>query len=277
MNSDDLEPRLRRAFDEVSSQWQPNGGSGTDFVRAVSRRRAKKLRSVVTVGCAVAVVLVLVVGAGIYSTSRTDKRETASAGLHGPTRSTVSGSAVAPGLPEGTALPQLQANPPLKCAKVTVESGASQCAGAYLTTSAIGSGSAQATATGAASPTSTPASVTVEVGRHVTVVLPATTSGSWTDPTAVDVSKLSPTLRQELPVIQYSADPGVVRVAARVRRSANQSVTAVFEAAKPGHVVVMSTLTQHCAHTSPGQAHTASPTCSEISTQWLVVLVVVRH
>jgi hypothetical protein len=276
MTSNDLEPRLRRAFDEVSSEWQPNGGSASDFVRAVSRRRARKQRTVVTVGCAVAVVLALVVGGSVYSASRTDSREASGTGLHGSTPSTPPGPAAVPGLPESTASPQLRANPPLRCVKVRVESGVPQCAGAYLTVSSASSGSAQNIAGATvASPTSATPPVTVEVGHHVTIVLPATASGSWTDPTAVDVSMLSPTLRQELPVIQSTADPGVIRVADRVRRSANQSVTAVFEAAKPGDVVLMSTLTQHCARTSPGQPGTTSPACPGGSTRWLTVLVVV--
>lgn len=277
MTSDDLEPRLRRAFDEASSAWQPNGDSANDFVGVIKVRRARKQRKVVTIGCSVAVVLALVVGVGIYSTSRTDNRQTASAELHGPTRSTVSSSAVVPGLPKSAALPQQQEKPTLKCAKVRVESGVSQCAGVLLSISSISSGSAQISAAATAIPTSTAASVTVEVGQHVTVVLPATPSGSWREPTAVDASRLSPTLRQELPVIEYPVEPGALRVIGRVRRTPNQSVTTVFEAVKPGDVVLMSTLDHDCERPSTEQAQTTSPTCSGISTQWLTVLIVVRR
>jgi hypothetical protein len=277
MISDDLEPRLRRAFEEASSAWQPNGGSATDFVRAVSRRRARRRRSVVTIGCGVAALLAVVAGAGIYSTSRTDNREVSSGSLKGATRTTVSGAAVGAGLGKSALAPQPGANPALKCAKVRVESGEPHCAGVFLPTSSISSGSAQSVASAAAPPTSMAATVTVGVGQQVTVVLPATTSGSWRAPTAVDVSGLSPTLHQELPPIQYSADPGVVRVVGGVRRAANQSITAVFEAEKPGDVVLVSTLAPDCGRTPNRQSENISPTCPGASRQWLTVLVVVAH
>jgi hypothetical protein len=113
------------------------------------------------------------------------------------------------------------------------------------------------------------------VGQHVTVSLPATTSGSWRAPVVVAASKLSATLRQQLPASHSPARPGVVRAVGRARLGANQSVTEVVEAVKPGDVVLMATLARHCARISSQQARTASPSCPGVSTQWLILLVVV--
>jgi hypothetical protein len=91
----------------------------------------------------------------------------------------------------------------------------------------------------------------------------------------VAASRLSATLRQELPVSQSLAHPGVVRVIGRVRVGAKQPVTAALEAVKPGDVVLTATLARDCARTSNRQAKIASPSCPGVSTQWLILLVVV--
>jgi len=62
----------------------------------------------------------------------------------------------------------------------------------------------------------------------------------------------------------------------RVRAGAKQSGTSVFEAVKPGDVVLMATLADTCAHTSNRQATIVSPSCAEVSTQWLLLVVVSR-
>jgi hypothetical protein len=270
MTPDDLDLRLRRAFDEVSSAWQPKEGSATELVSAVSRRRARQHRSVMAIGCAVVATLALVVGVGVYSTTSKPGNREASIGLHGPTAPTGSGSPASSGLSPRVVPPQPQANRTLECALVTVESGVSRCGGVYVSTPPASSGfSAQNSTADTASATSTPASVTVEVGQHVTVRLPAASSGAWRGPGVVATSRLSATLRQELPSSQSPAHPGVVRVG-RVRGGAKGAVTAVFEAAQPGDVVLTATLARACA-----QAKAAPPSCAGAWSRWVILLVVV--
>lgn len=278
MTPDDLDSRLRRALDEVSSAWQPSGRSATEFLGNVSRRRTRRHRSVVTTGCAVAAAVAVAVGVGVYSTtSRTDNREASGASLHRPTPSTGSGSSAAPGLSQRAGLPT-RASTALECASVKVESGVSRCAGVlFATPSATQGGFATSNAAaGTSSTTATPPSVTIEVGQHVTVSLPATAAGSWGAPVVVAASSLSAPLRQELPVSQSAVRAGVMRAVGRVRAGAKQSGTSVFEAVKPGDVVLMATLAGTCARASNGQATIVSPSCAEISTQWLLLVVVSR-
>jgi hypothetical protein len=45
---------------------------------------------------------------------------------------------------------------------------------------------------------------------------------------------------------------------------------------KPGDVVVTATLARACARASNQQVTTVSPSCAEISNQWLIVVVVSR-
>jgi hypothetical protein len=115
------------------------------------------------------------------------------------------------------------------------------------------------------------------VGQHVTVRLPSTALASWRGPVAIAASRLSATLRRGLPASQFPAPPGAVRVVGRVRVGAKRAVTAVFEATKPGDVVLTATLARACARTSDHQAKSTSPSCTGISPRWLVLLVVVSH
>jgi len=68
-----------------------------------------------------------------------------------------------------------------------------------------------------------------------------------------------------------------VRVIGRVRGAAKHPVTAVFEAEKPGEVVLTATFAQDCARSSNRQTEMASPSCPGTSAQWLLLLVVVPH
>ena len=278
MTPDDLDSRLRRALDEVSSAWRPNGQSPTEFLDDVGRRRMRRHRSVVRIGCAVSAAVIIAIGAGVYSTtSRTDNRVASGASLHRPTPSTGSGSTTAPGLSQRVGAPS-RGNDSFECASVKVESGVSRCAGVFFATpSATPGGFATASAAaGTSSTTATPPSVTVKVGQHVAVSLPATAAGSWRAPVVVAASSLSAPLRQELSVSQAATHAGVMRAVGRVRAGAKQSGTSVFEAVKSGDVVLMATLAGTCARTSNGQATIVSPACAEISTQWLLLVVVSR-
>ena len=277
MTPDDLDSRLRRAMDEVSSAWQPKGSSASELVGEVSRRRVKRHRSVATIGCAVAAVIAVVVGTGVFSTTaRTDNRVASGPGLRGPTPSVGSGSTASPGLSTSAGAPS-GTSTASECASVTVESEASRCAGVFFATAAAIQGfSTSNSAAGTSSTTPSPASVTVKVGERVTVSLPATTTGSWGAPVVVSSSSLSATLRQELPVSVSPAHPGVMRTVGRARNGARQSGTSVFEAVKPGDVVVTATLARACARASNLQAPIVSPSCAEISNQWLMVVVVSR-
>ena len=274
MTPDDLEGRLRRAFDEVSAGWQPNGGSAAELVSAVRRHRATRHRRVVTIGCAVAAVLALVVGAGAYSASKTDTRVASSAGPHGPTPSTGSAAAARPRLPNAVAEPPQRTNGTWGCTSVTAGSGVSRCAGVYLPTSTSSGFSAENAPAATASSTSTSASVAVRVGQRVTVDLPTTTSGTWSEPVVADLSRLPATLRQQLPVLRSPAHPGVVRVVGGVRGAAKHSVTAAFEATNSGDVVLTATLTDDCARPSNRPAGIVSPSCPGTSAQWVLLLVV---
>ena len=276
MTPDDLDSRLRRALDEISSAWQPKGCSAHELVGDVSRRRVKRHRSVATIGCAVAAAIAVVVGTGVFSTTaRTDNRVASGAGVRGPTPSVGSGSTASSGLstsgaPSGTSTAS-------ECASVTVESGVSRCAGVFFATAAVIQGfSTSNSAAGTSSTTPSLASVTVKVGQRVTVSLPATTTGYWGAPVVVSTSSLSATLRQELPVSVSRAHPGVMRAVGQARNGARQSGSSVFEAMKPGDVVVTATLARACARPSNQQATTVSPSCAEISNQWLMVVVVSR-
>ena len=276
MTPDDLDSRLRRALNEVSSAWQPNGCSAKELVGDVSRRRVKRHRSVATIGCAVAAAIAVVVGTGVFSTTaRTDNRVASGAGVRGPTPSVGSGSTASSGLstsgaPSGTSTAS-------ECASVTVESGVSRCAGVFFATAAVIQGfSTSNSAAGTSSTTPSLASVTVKVGQRVTVSLPATTTGHWGAPVVVSTSSLSATLRQELPVSVSRAHPGVMRAVGQARNGARQSGSSVFEAMKPGDVVVTATLARACARASNQQVTTVSPSCAEISNQWLMVVVVSR-
>lgn len=267
MTPDDLDSRLRRALDEVSSAWQPSERSTTEFLGDVGRRRMRRHRSLVTTVAAVAAAVAVAVGAGVYSTtSRTDNRQVSGASLHSPTPPTGSRSAASPG-----------GNGTSECASVKVESGVSRCAGVFFATPPATQGFATSnSAAGTSSTTATPTSVTVKVGQHVAVSLPATATGSWRALVLVAPSGLSETLRQELPVSEPAAHSGVMRALGRVRAGAKQSGRSVFEAVKPGDVVLMATLAGTCAHVSSGQATIGSPSCAEISTQWLLLVVVSR-
>ena len=275
MTPDHLDSRLRRTLHEVSSAWQPSGRSATEFLGDVSRRRMRRHRSVVTIGCAFAAAVAVAVGAGVYSTtSRTDNREASGASLHRPTPSTGSGNAAVPGLSQ-------RVGPPIRgkdtCASVKVESGVSRCAGVFFATPPATQGFATSNgAAGTSSTTATPASVTVKVGQHVAVSLPATAAGSWRAPVIVAPSRLSATLRDGLPITEPLTYPGVMRVAGHVRAGVERSGTSVFEAVKPGDVVLMATLGGACARASNGQATLVSPSCAEISTQWILLVVVSR-
>jgi hypothetical protein len=277
MTLDDLDSRLRRAMDEVSSAWQPKGCSAHELVGDVSRRRVKRHRSVATIGCAVAAAIAVVVGTGVFSTTaRTDNRVASGAGLRGPTPSVGSGSTASSGLSPSAGAPS-GTNTASECASVTVESGVSRCAGVFFASAAVIQGfSTSNSAAGTSSTTPSPASVTVKVGQRVTVSLPATTTGHWGAPVVVSTSSLSATLRQELPVSVSHAHPGVMRAVGQARNGARQSGSSVFEAMKPGDVVVTATLARACARASNQQVTTVSPSCAEISNQWLIVVVVSR-
>lgn len=276
MTPDDLDLRLRRALDEVSSAWQPTTSSVPELVNAAGRRRARRHRSAMTIGCAVVVGIALVVGAGVYSTtSRTDNRVASSGSLQKSTPPTASGSTASPGLSKRVAPPH-QANHTLECASVTVASGSPQCAGVYVSASPASSALfAHNSVAGTADATSTPASLTVPVGQHVTVRLPATALASWRGPVAITASRLSATLGQGLPAGQSPAPPGAVRVVGRVRAGAKRTVTTVFEGTKPGDVVLTATLARACTHAPNHRAKLASPSCTGIPTKWLILLVIV--
>jgi hypothetical protein len=113
------------------------------------------------------------------------------------------------------------------------------------------------------------------VGQRFTVRLPAPALGSWRGPVVIAASRLPATLRQGLPASQSTAPAGAVRVVGRVRVGTKRVVTAVFEATKPGDVVLTATLIRACGHTSNRQAKPATPSCTGASTQWLTLLVVV--
>ncbi len=278
MTPDDLDSRLRRALDEVSSVWQPSGRSATEFLGDVSRRRMRRRRSLVTTGCAVAAAVAVALGVGVYSTtSRTNNREASGASVHRPTPSTGSGSAAVPGPSQRAGLPTRR-NETSECASVKVESGVPRCAGVFFGTPSAaqgGFGTANAAA-GTSSTTATPPSVTVKVGQHVAVSLPAAAMGSWRAPVVVAASSLSAPLRQELSVSQAAAHAGVMRAVGRIRPGAKQTGPSVFEAVAPGDVVLTATLAGTCAPASNEQATSVSPSCAEISTRWLLLVVVSR-
>jgi hypothetical protein len=178
MTPDDLDTRLRRALHEVSSAWQPNAGSAIALVDSVNRRRVRRHRSALTVGCAMAAAIA-VVGTGVFSTSaKTDNRVASGAGLRGQMPSAGSSSTTSAGhspvanLPSGT-------NTASECASVTVDSGVSRCAGVSANGASIQGIATSNSAAGASSATPSPASIPIKVGQHVTMSLPATTAGFW--------------------------------------------------------------------------------------------------
>ncbi len=276
MMPDDLDSRVRRAFAETTSAWQPNGPSAADVVGDVRRRQMKRRRTVITTGCSVGVLVALAVGTGVYSTqSRTDNRQASGTGLHRPSTSTRSASAASPG-PSNLA-PQQQATSALGCASVTVDSGVSRCAGVIVASPSASSAFSTANgAAGATSATSAPASVTVKVGQHVAVSLPPTPAGSWREPVMDAPSRLSAPLRHDLSVTEPLTHPGVMRVVGRVRAGAGRLSAAVFEAVKPGEVVLTTTLVRACAQASTKQTTLAPPSCAGGSTQWILLVVVSR-
>jgi hypothetical protein len=277
MTPDDLDSRLRRTMDEVSSAWQPKACPAKELVGDVSRRRVKRHRSVATIGCAVAAAIAVVAGTGVFSTTaRTDNRVASGAGVRGPAPSVGSGSTASSGLASSAGAPS-GTSTASECASVTVGSGVSRCAGVFFASAAGIQGFATSnSAAGTSSTTPSPASVTVKVGQRVTVSLPATTTGSWGAPVVVSASNLSTTLRQELPVSVSRAHPGVMRAVGQAQNGARQSDTSVFEAMRPGDVMVTATLARACARASNLQAPIVSPPCAEISNQWLMVVVVSR-
>ncbi len=277
MTPDDLDSRLRRAMDDVSSAWQSKASSANELMGDVRRRRVKRHRSVATIGCAVAAVIAVVLGTGVFSTTaRTDHQVASGAGVRGPTPSVASGSTTSSGLSTSAGAPS-GTDTASECASVTVESEASRCAGVFFATAAAIQGNVTAnSAAGTSSSTPSPASVTVKVGQRVTVSLPATTAGNWEAPVVISTSDLSATLRQELPVSVSRAHPGVMRELGRVRNDARQSGSSVFEGMKPGDVVITATLASACPPASHQQATTVPPSCAESSNQWLMVVVVSR-
>jgi hypothetical protein len=276
MTTDDLDSRLRRAMDEVSSAWQPKGSSANELMGDVSRRRVKRHRTVATIGCAVAAIIAVVVGTGVLSTTaRTDNRVASGSGPRVPTP-TVGGSTATSGPSSSVGTPS-GAGTESECVSVSVESGVSRCAGAFFATAAVIQGFASAnSAAGASGVTSSPASVTVKVGQRVTLSLPATKAGSWGAPIVASASSLSATLHQELPVSVSRTHPGVMRAVGRARNGARQSGSSVFEAIKPGDVVITATLASACPPASHQQATTVSPSCAEVPNQWFMVVVVSR-
>jgi hypothetical protein len=263
-------------MDEVSSAWQPKGYPANELMGDVSRRRVKRHRTVATIGCAVAAIIAVVVGSGVISTAaRTDNRVASGASLRAPTPS-VGGSTATSRHSSGAGTPP-GAGTESECVSVGVGPGAQRCAGEFFATAADIRGSAIAnSAAGASSVTSSLAPVTVKVGQRLTLSLPPTNAGSWGAPVVASASSLSATLHRELPVSVSRAHPGVMRAVGRARNGARQSGSSVFEAMKPGDVVITATLASTCAPASHQQATTVSPSCAEIANQWFTVVVISR-
>ena len=276
MTPDDLDSRLRQAFTETSSALQPSVRPAADIMDALRRRRERRHRSLVTVGCVV--VAALAVGAGSYSyASRTDNREASGVRAHSPITTTRTAAAAAPGVARrGT--PSQQAQSTLACAaSVTVGSGPSRCVGVFSASASNGSEfSASNSAGGTADVPSAPAapvSVTATVGQHVTVSLPVAPVGSWGAPIATPASALPATVRQELGS-NSAAHVGAMRVVVPAQSGGKLSASTVFEAVKPGDVVLTATLKGACTPSSDPQATTVPPPCAGIRTSWSLLVVI---
>jgi hypothetical protein len=298
MAPDEIESRLRRSLAEASADWQPSGPAAADIVDGVRRRRAQRRRTAAMTGCAAVVVLAL--GVGAYSLAGS----TGTPGVSGvkalaPPTSTgapaASGGAVrlGPSPPPAEAPANAAA---ASCASVTVGSGVPQCAGiihapssvqgTFGVNSAPGVAGAPATTTSIApSPANvpppsppaspTPISVTVRVGQRLAVTLPMTAGGSWGTPVAVPASDLATGTQEEFGGHDALARPGAVRVVRPAHRRRGTRATTVFEAVRPGPVVLSATVRSTC--TGDVTRAPGAPSCAVGPTSWtLLVLVTAR-
>ncbi|MGO9028428.1 MAG: hypothetical protein ACLQOZ_07350 [Acidimicrobiales bacterium] len=278
MMPDDLDSRLRQAFSQTSSAWQPAAPAVTDLVDGVHRRRARRRRVLTAAGCAVAA---LVVAAGAYSTtSRPAGRQVTAQAPSPTTTGKVSAGANRAASAEpvpGSAASGSLATP--SCAvDVTVGSGPSRCAGVLSTTS---SASATASSNGASAefgaadaPETT---VSAEVGQHVSVVPAPTPAGSWSTPVEVPISTLPVTLRRQIAAGEGAARGSLIRLATPVGAGGTPSPVTVFDATKSGVVVVGATLTSPCRPPSSAPTTDGSRACDGSRSVWTLVIVIVSH
>jgi hypothetical protein len=269
---DDLDGRLRQAFHHTSTAWQPSDVSTEDVVAGVRRQRARRRRRTTTISCVAVVVLAL--GVGAYRYSSTPHRLSASAGsaTSAPVAGGSTASSGAAPSSAGTVWQQALGACP---ASVQVGSATSRCVGVLSSPTLDQQRGFSAASNGAAAgaPVRPGGTVKVKVGQQIKVTLALTPVGGWGAP---GVSTLSASDRPALG-IGSTTPAGTVHTLTTAREIGTRPASAVFEAVRPGVVVLTAHLGGPCATTSSAPARTDSPSCTGVQTRWSLVLLVVAR